>query len=55
MNTQETLFRSAEIAILLVQEVCREALIEKYAKGEELSAQRDRRRLARACNNAVAW
>jgi ribonucleoside-diphosphate reductase alpha chain len=38
MSTQETPIRSTESATLPTQEICREALIEKYAKGEECSA-----------------
>ena len=38
MNTQETPVRSAESAALPTQEICREALLEKYAKGEEATA-----------------
>jgi ribonucleoside-diphosphate reductase alpha chain len=35
-------------AVLPAQEICHEALIEKYAKGEESSAEQVRRRVARA-------
>jgi len=38
MDTQETSLRSIESAALPAQEICREALIEKYAKGEEATA-----------------
>jgi ribonucleoside-diphosphate reductase alpha chain len=38
MDTQETSLRSTESATLPTQEICREALIEKYAKGEEAIA-----------------
>jgi ribonucleoside-diphosphate reductase alpha chain len=47
MDTQDTSVRSAA-AVLPDQEICREALIEKYAKGEESSAEQVRRRVARA-------
>ncbi|MSQ50028.1 MAG: adenosylcobalamin-dependent ribonucleoside-diphosphate reductase [Betaproteobacteria bacterium] len=38
MDTQETFIRSTESASLPTQEICREVLLEKYAKGEEASA-----------------
>ena len=46
MNTDNTTLNPA--AVLPDQEICREALIEKYAKGEESSAEQVRRRVARA-------
>src|SRR5258706_11301411 len=39
-------------AVLPDQEICREALIEKYAKGEENSVEQVRRRVARALAQA---
>ncbi len=58
MNTQETPVRSTESAALAVQDVCREALIEKYAKGDESSApdtiRQVRLRVARALAQAEA-
>ena len=48
MNTQETPIRSAETAIPPVQEICREALLEKYAKGDESSVEQVRQRVASA-------
>ncbi len=38
MDTQETSTRSADTATLPAQQICREALLEKYAKGDESSA-----------------
>jgi ribonucleoside-diphosphate reductase alpha chain len=46
MNTNNTTLPPA--AVLPDQEICREALIEKYAKGEESSADQVRRRVASA-------
>src|SRR5579871_5549831 len=46
MDTNNTTLQPA--AVLTDQEICREALIEKYAKGEESSAEQVRRRVARA-------
>ncbi len=58
MNTQETPIRSTESAALAVQDICREALIEKYAKGDESSApdtiRQVRLRVARALAQAEA-
>ncbi len=48
MDTQDTSTRSPKSATLPDQEICREALIEKYAKGEESTAEQVRRRVARA-------
>jgi ribonucleoside-diphosphate reductase alpha chain len=45
-NQASTVNESA--AALADQEICREALLEKYAKGEETSAEQVRRRVARA-------
>ncbi len=38
MDTQETSTRNADTAALPAQEICREALLEKYAKGDEAAA-----------------
>ena len=47
MSTDNTILPAAT-ATLPDQEICREALIEKYAKGEETSIEQVRRRVARA-------
>ena len=47
MTTDNTILRPAA-ATLPDQEICREALVEKYAKGEESSVEHVRRRVARA-------
>ena len=58
MDTQETTARSAETATPPAQEICREALLEKYAKGDESSApdaiRQVRLRVARALAQAEA-
>ena len=51
MSNPETPTLSPALA-LLDQEICREALIEKYAKGEETSVEQVRRRVARALAQA---
>ncbi|MEO8144535.1 MAG: ribonucleotide reductase N-terminal alpha domain-containing protein, partial [Betaproteobacteria bacterium] len=52
MNTADSTLNA--VATLPDQEICREALIEKYAKGEESSAEQVRRRVARALAQAEA-
>ena len=47
MDTQETPTRIS-LAAPPAQEICREALLEKYAKGEEVTVEQVRRRVARA-------
>jgi len=47
MTTQDTTLNAIATA-LPEQEICREALLEKYAKGEESSVEQVRRRVARA-------
>ena len=47
MSPDNTILSPAALT-LPEQEICREALIEKYAKGEESTAEQVRRRVARA-------
>ena len=54
MSVQQTLEPGIAVASLPEQEICREALIEKYAKGGEASAGEVRRRVARALARAEA-
>ncbi|HYA46523.1 MAG TPA: adenosylcobalamin-dependent ribonucleoside-diphosphate reductase [Burkholderiales bacterium] len=48
MSTEKTLEQGRAVAPLPDQEICREALLEKYAKGKEQSIEDVRRRVARA-------
>src|SRR5512147_2787835 len=48
MSTSDSPTLSPATATLPDQEICREALIEKYAKGDEASVEQVRRRVARA-------
>src|SRR3990172_8056805 len=48
MNTQETPVRNPESATLPEQQICREALLEKYAKGDESTVDQVRQRVANA-------
>ena len=54
MDTPDISTLNPEAATLPEQEICREALIEKYAKGGEASAGEVRRRVARALAQAEA-
>jgi ribonucleoside-diphosphate reductase alpha chain len=52
MATADSPARSTQSTALPDQEICREALIEKYAKGDEASVEEVRRRVARALAQA---
>ena len=54
MSTPDTPTRSPASTALPAQEICREALLEKYAKGDETSVEQVRRRVARALAQAEA-
>ena len=52
MNTDQTGTQSIAAAELAAQEISRDTLIEKYAKGKETSIEEVRRRVARALAQA---
>ena len=54
MSTEKTLEPGIAVASLPAQEICREALLEKYAKGKEQTIEEVRSRVARALAAAEA-
>ena len=54
MSTEKTLEPGLAVSSLPAQEICREALLEKYAKGKERTIEDVRRRVARALASAEA-
>src|SRR5260370_42253451 len=54
MSAEKTLEPGIAVASLPAQEICREALLEKYAKGKEQTIEEVRSRVARALAAAEA-